>query len=148
MFKVIDLGPEGKPEESEDPGRVAPPPPGRTRWVDIVNAGAESLDLLRRRFDFHPLALDDCSTFDTRSKLDEYKGHLFIALHPFTSAPDDPTNIQVHEVQAGADPMVLGRGNFKAVPFGDSRVMWILSIGLCAGVPAALLIWFAAKRWL
>jgi len=80
VFKVIDLGPEGKPEESDDDDRVAPPPPGTTRWVDLLRADAASLDLLRRRFNFHPLALEECATFEVRSNLDEYAGQLFSAI--------------------------------------------------------------------
>lgn len=100
MFKVIDLGPEGKPEESEDSGRVAPPPPGIVRWVDLLDADPGSLELLRERFDFHPLALEDCATFEARSKFDEYGDHLFIVLHTFTRATDHPLYIQIHEVHA------------------------------------------------
>lgn len=100
MFKIIDLPAEGKPEETEDLGRVAPPPEGRTRWVDLIETDKEALELLRQRFDFHPLALEDCATFELRSKFDEYGDHLFIVLHAFTPAPDDATYIQVHEVHA------------------------------------------------
>jgi magnesium transporter len=100
VFKVIDLGPEGKPQESEDTDRVAPPPPGVVRWVDLLRADPPSLALLRERFNFHPLALEDCASFEMRSKFDEYGDHLFIVLHTFTRAPDDPTYIQVHEIHA------------------------------------------------
>ena len=135
MFKVIDLGPEGKPEESQDASRVAPPPAGTTRWIDLVRTDDASLALLRERFRFHPLALEDCATFEMRSKVDEYGDHLFIVIHTVTRAPEDPTYVQVHEIhaflgdsylvtvhdnrvpaaedvlhRAAVDPAVLGRG--------------------------------------
>ena len=100
MFKVIDLPAEGKPEETEDLSRVAPPPEGSVRWVDLIETDKGALEVLRQRFDFHPLALEDCATFELRSKFDEYGDHLFIVLHAFTPAPDDATYIQVHEVHA------------------------------------------------
>lgn len=100
MFKVIDLTAEGKPEESEDLDRVAPPPEGTVRWVDLIEADKGALELLRERFDFHPLALEDCGTFELRSKFEEYGDQLFIVLHAFTAAPDDPIFIQIHEVHA------------------------------------------------
>lgn len=100
MFKVIDLLPEGKPEESSDPDRVAPPPEGTLRWIDLVEHDAEALELLRQRFDFHPLAIEDCASFEMRSKIDEYADHLFVVLHTFTADPDDPTDIQIHEIHA------------------------------------------------
>ncbi|HEU5061452.1 MAG TPA: magnesium transporter CorA family protein [Kofleriaceae bacterium] len=100
MFKVIDLTAEGKPEESEDLARVAPPRPGVVRWVDLIETDKGALELLRQRFEFHPLALEDCGTFELRSKFDEYGEYLFIVLHAFTAAPDDPIFIQIHEVHA------------------------------------------------
>lgn len=100
MFKVIDLTAEGKPEQSEDLERVAPPANGAVRWVDLIETDKDALELLRRRFDFHPLALEDCATFELRSKFEEYGDHLFIVLHAFTATPDDPTFIQIHEVHA------------------------------------------------
>jgi magnesium transporter len=100
VFKVIDLGPEGKPLESDDADLIAPPPPGTVRWIDLLRADPASLDLLRRRFNFHPLALEDCATFEMRSKFDEYGDHLFIVVHTFSHAPEDPTLIQVHEIHA------------------------------------------------
>jgi magnesium transporter len=68
------------------------------RWIDLLRADAASLDLLRRRFSFHPLALEDCATFEMRSKFDEYGDHQFIVLHTFTQATEDPTYIQMHEL--------------------------------------------------
>lgn len=100
MFKVIDLNAEGKPEESEDLDRVAPPPNGMLRWVDLIETDKGALELLRERFEFHPLALEDCATFELRSKFEEYGDYLFIVLHAFTAMPDDPTFIQIHEVHA------------------------------------------------
>ena len=100
MFKVIDLTAEGKPEESEDLDRVAPPPEGTARWVDLIEPDKGALELLRMRFDFHPLALEDCATFELRSKFEEYGDQLFIVLHAFTAAPDNPIFIQIHEVHA------------------------------------------------
>jgi len=100
VFKVIDLNAEGKPEESEDLDRVAPPRPGVLRWVDLIDTDKDALELLRERFEFHPLALEDCATFELRSKFEEYGDHLFIVVHAFTAAPDNPIFIQIHEVHA------------------------------------------------
>ena len=100
MFKVIDLTAEGKPEESEDSDRVAPPPTGTVRWIDLIEADQGALELLRQRFDFHPLALEDCATFEPHSKFEEYGDQVFIVLHAFTAAPHDPLFIQIHEVHA------------------------------------------------
>ncbi len=135
MFKVIDLPSEGKPEESFDESRVRPPPPGTVRWVDVVRHDDAALALLHERFGFHPLALEDCSTFELRSKIEEYDDYLFVVLHTFTPHPEEPDEIQVHEIhaflsqsylvtvhdnpvaatetvwrRAATDPTILGRG--------------------------------------
>ena len=100
MFKVIDLAPEGKPEESVDIARVAPPAKGTIRWIDLVGTDRAALDLLRERFGFHHLALDDCAHFQMRSKIEEYDGFLFVVLHTFTADPKVAQGVQVHEVHA------------------------------------------------
>ena len=100
MFKVIDLPPEGKPEENFDENKVRPPPSGTVRWIDVVDHDAAALEVLRQRFDFHPLAIEDCATFELRSKIEEYGEYLFAVVHSFTADPDDPGEIQIHEVHA------------------------------------------------
>jgi magnesium transporter len=120
VFKVIDLGPEGKPQESDDADRVAPPPSGTVRWIDLLRADAASLDLLRRRFSFHPLALEDCATFEMRSKFDEYGDHQFIVLHTFTQAREDPSLIQMHEVHVFLAESYLVTVHANPVPATDA----------------------------
>lgn len=100
MFRVIDLPPVGDPEESADLDRVGPPPDGVFRWVDLVETDHDALQLLGDRFGFHPLAIEDCATFELHSKLEEYGDHLFVVLHTFTPASDDPCEIDIHEIHA------------------------------------------------
>lgn len=100
MFRVIDLTSEGVLEESEGVDRVKPPQEGTARWVDLLEWDDDSLKSLGERFGFHPLAIEDCSTFELHSKLEEYPDHLFIVLHGFTEAPDDPFEIEIHEIHA------------------------------------------------
>ena len=100
VFRVIDLTTTGEVEETEGVERVAPPPEGVVRWVDLIETDEESLAVLAERFGFHPLAIEDCASFELHSKLEEYPDHLFIVLHAFTEDPDDPFEIQIHEVHA------------------------------------------------
>jgi len=52
------------------------------RWIDlrgrITDADAEALG---KRFDFHPLAVDDISSRVQRPKLDDYDDYLFLVMH-------------------------------------------------------------------
>jgi magnesium transporter len=100
VFKVIDLPPEGKPQETTDLERVAPPPPGTVRWIDLIEPDADALELLRARFDLHPLTIRDCAEYGRQSKLDDFDRYLFIVLHAFTADPADPASIQIHEIHA------------------------------------------------
>ncbi|MFN8528046.1 MAG: magnesium/cobalt transporter CorA [Anaerolineae bacterium] len=46
-------------------------------WVDLKNADAETIPLLRDTFKFHPLAIEDTLNERQRPKVEEYENHLF-----------------------------------------------------------------------
>jgi len=50
-------------------------------WVNIENATPQDVDVLRRKFRFHPLDLDDVLSKIERPKVDEYEDYLFIVMH-------------------------------------------------------------------
>ena len=79
---------------------VGPPPEGTARWVDVGRDGLSLLDSIGERFDFHPLALEDCRHFDQRPKLEEYKDHLFLVTQSFTSPDGAACKPQLHELHA------------------------------------------------
>ena len=122
MWNILDLGADGTVDASEDPARVAPPPEGVTRWIDLVEPDPDALALLRHRFDFHPLAIEDCASFDLRSKIDDYDRYLFAVIHSFTARPDTAGDVQIHEVHAflGDDYLVTVHDN----PFPDHERIW------------------------
>ncbi len=100
VFSIMDLGPAGPPTISTALDAVAPPSRDVVRWVDLVEPDAESLALLRERFDLHPLAIEDCASFGLQSKIDDYGRYLFVVVHSFTAAADDPLGLQIHEIHA------------------------------------------------
>jgi magnesium transporter len=99
-FRVIELGPAGHAEVFEGPEHVAPPPAGVARWIDLTASDAEALELLREKFDFHPLAIEDCAHLDQRPKLEEYRDHLFLVTQGFTCAGTRVEELELHEVHA------------------------------------------------
>lgn len=89
VFRVIEIGLEGKLEVRENVLDAGLPPAGVLRWVDVAGEG-ESLDRLRSEFAFHPLAVEDCRQFNQRPKLEEYRDHLFLVTQGFSEDVAEP----------------------------------------------------------
>ncbi|MDY6326479.1 MAG: magnesium transporter CorA family protein [Bacteroidales bacterium] len=54
---------------------------GAYKWHHITNPTVEDLDFLRDNFHFHPLDIEDCSSFVQRPKIDSYDDYFFLVLH-------------------------------------------------------------------
>ncbi len=50
-------------------------------WYDITEVNDESIDYLKKSFQFHPLDLKDVRSFSERAKMDAYKNYLFMIYH-------------------------------------------------------------------
>jgi len=95
MFRVLEVGPNGVATVSQGTERVAPPPEGVLRWIDLEKQDDDLLELLIERFLFHPLTIEDCSHFDQRPKLEEYGQYVFLVTHGFrlTSSELEPLEV-------------------------------------------------------
>lgn len=92
------------------------------RWIDLEAQTAENLELLRERFDFHPLALEDCLHLDQRPKLEEFDDVLFIVTHGFSCPEERVTKLDPHELHS-----FLGRGYLVTVhaePLAELETAW------------------------
>jgi magnesium transporter len=122
VFRVADLGPDGKIAVRENIEDVALPDDATLRWVDL--RGEEKvLERLRSEFSFHPLAIEDCRVFDQRPKLEEYRDHLFLVTQSFAlradEAPEGTTPLEhagldLHELHA-----FLGKNYLVTVHAGE-----------------------------
>lgn len=54
---------------------------GKLTWMDVQNPEPRLLEKLKEEHGFHQLDIEDCLSDNQRSKIDEYKGYLFIILH-------------------------------------------------------------------
>jgi magnesium transporter len=99
MFRVMELR-EGRVELSEGTERVAPPPAGVLRWIDLCAQDPPQLELLRERFDLHPLAIEDCAHFDQRPKMEEYLDHVFLVTQGFSAKGERIRKLELHELHA------------------------------------------------
>lgn len=99
MFRVIELG-DGRVQASEGSDRVRRPEPGTLAWIDLSDQDAAQLELLRARFDFHPLAIEDCAHYDQRPKLEEYRDHLFLVTQGFSCPDEHVRHLELAELHA------------------------------------------------
>lgn len=79
--------------------------PGAPLWLDMPPA-PDALAFLADRFQFHPLALEDCAHEDQRVKFDQFGDHLFMVVHRMMPAPDD-SEIWPKELHAFLTPEAL-----------------------------------------
>ena len=99
MFRVMELR-DGRVELYEGTEQVGPPPAGVLRWIDLSSQDAAQLELLRDRFGFHPLAIEDCAHLDQRPKLEEYRDHLFLVTQGFCPHGDRLAELELHELHS------------------------------------------------
>lgn len=95
MLSVIDL-PEASHAYRAEADDLAPPPPGVLRWIDIEAPTSELLERMRDPFGLHPLAIEDCLTFEQRPKLEEYPHHLFVVIHELSLTGAEPVALEIH----------------------------------------------------
>jgi magnesium transporter len=128
---------EGRLELHDGSERAAPPPDGVVRWVDLRAPDAAQLELLRGRFDFHPLTIEDCAHLDQRPKLEEYRNHLFLVTQGFDCKGDKVNALELQELHAFLGERFLvtvGHGEIPAL-----QQVWLRLAGepnlLARGVP-------------
>jgi magnesium transporter len=63
-------------------------------WLDLDNPDEDDFRILRERFQFHPLAVEDAEHFQQRPKIDPYDDHVFIVV--YGAAPDADRLVEVH----------------------------------------------------
>jgi magnesium transporter len=98
MFRILRI--EGASVEVRESEQVGRPSPGQQCWIDLVDFKSTDLELLRQRFQFHSLAIEDCSAGDHRAKVDEYDEHLFILMHALALNEANENRMEARQVAA------------------------------------------------
>jgi magnesium transporter len=99
MLRSLTIGSDAVPSWVEGDAAVRPPGPGERLWVDAVSPSEAELQLLRDRFDLHPVAIDSCLRVDQRPKIEEYRAQLFVVLHKLAVpklADQDLGSLELH----------------------------------------------------
>ena len=80
-------------QEEVDPGCIGEVLSSRDNllWLDIVDPGPAELELLRREFGFHELAVEDVERLQLyqRPKYDTYRGYCFIVIYAAEHTADE-----------------------------------------------------------
>src|SRR6478735_6494831 len=116
MFRVLDVAADAVPQIFERDDRVALPPSGVLRWVDLEAQDDAQLQLLQQRFCFHPLTIEDCAHFDQRAKVEEYGEYLFIVTHGVECKEADASDLELHELHAFLGPGYLVTVHERPIP--------------------------------
>jgi magnesium transporter len=67
---------------------------GHFFWLDLYRPHKDDFAILREKFSYHPLAVEDSEQFDQRAKLDEYDDFVFLVV--FGAVPDEDALVEVH----------------------------------------------------
>ena len=119
QLALIDYGPDGLDERQFDsPGECLAFTPTRTcQWLNVHGLHEpEVLAEIGRRFNLHPLVLEDILNTDQRPKLDEYADYLFVITR-FFDYDDKTATVSSEQVS-----MVIGHDfvlTFQERPTGN-----------------------------
>lgn len=96
-------------------------------WFDIDGSSDVAVDILRREFSFHELAVEDVQHRHQRPKIDSYESHAFMVLYAAEPATDkaDTTNAVLNEVGIFIGPnylVTVHEGPIRVL--GDALVRW------------------------
>lgn len=100
MLRTLSIRQPGPAEWADGDAAVRPPEPGERLWIDVVAPTQAELDLLRERFDLHPVAIDSCLRVDQRPKIEEYRQQLFIVLHKLVVPSVEGDSLDTLELHA------------------------------------------------
>ena len=72
VYKIKNVNSEAEVKEMDYNG---------LKWIDITKPTAKEIQMLKDKFNFHELLLEDCMTEHQRSKVDDDDDYCFIVLH-------------------------------------------------------------------
>ncbi len=70
-------------------------------WIDIKDPDLKDINFLKKKFNFHTLALEDCMNFNQRAKLDDYINNCFIVMHS--------ASLENHEINFNELDIFMGK---------------------------------------
>ncbi|HUS05409.1 MAG TPA: magnesium/cobalt transporter CorA [Bryobacteraceae bacterium] len=85
-------------------------------WHDIPDPNSPELDELAKRYNLHPLHIEDCRHGDQSAKVEEQNGYLFIVIKPIEMAENAALTITDFDIFLGRDFLItVQEGHCKAL---------------------------------
>lgn len=96
-------------------------------WVDIDSTNRTQHALLEKLFHFHPLAIEDTLNPNSRVKLEEYPGYLFIVIRgvALRHETEDPYDLETNDLYAFLGPnflVTVHAGPFPAITLAANQL--------------------------
>lgn len=92
----------------------SPPPHGAFDWIGLVDPHAEEMDLVRRQFRLHPLAVEDALNANQMPKVEIYGGDLFVIARTADM-------VEGEKIEFGQTALFLGKDYLVTVRVGSTR---------------------------
>lgn len=86
---------------------------GEFAWIGLFEPSAEELGVLQRRFDLHPLAIEDALNADQMPKIDVYGEQLFVVART--------AHLEDDEIGYGETDIFVGDNHIITVRHGSAR---------------------------
>ncbi|KQW71757.1 magnesium transporter [Phenylobacterium sp. Root77] len=87
--------------------------PGQFAWIGLFEPTEDELDILRRRFDLHPLAVEDALKSDQLPKVDVYGDQLFVVART--------AHLEGEKIGYGETDIFVGQSHIITVRHGSAR---------------------------
>jgi magnesium transporter len=98
------------------------PDHGNLVWLDLCDPGPAEVELLRREFGFHELALEDVSKAHQRPKCDTYRNYYFIVVYAAAHTPNRFIPMELQLFWGGNYVVTVHRGHLDVLD--EARKRW------------------------
>ncbi len=110
--------------------------PGANVWLDLVDPSPQVVEMLKREFGFHPLALEDATLPHERPKADEYADYWLVVAHGISGTAE---SFVAHEIAIFASHRyVVTIRQFPAYPLDEVERRWLREGGTVRHESSAL----------
>jgi magnesium transporter len=125
MIRALGLSKDGNPITAQGIAGVTQlwQQRGGFIWVDFETPPMEEVEFLAVNADFHPLAIEDCITFNGFPKIDDYQSYLYMVIQTIRIQPKtEAERFKLEEIDffLGNDYLI----SYRSTPFKSVDEVW------------------------